>query len=239
MSRFKRMIIPLLLLYSTAALAIIFVFPVHGTGANEVQGSVSITTSPTKVLFDLSNMKPGDSASRVLGISNDGTTHYNYHSEVRHTRGSELLFKQFELYVLQGEETLYSGSMADFTGFEPRYLESGSSEEFIMTAVFPWESGNEFQGLETDFEIVLWAETTPVPSPDDPSIPSEPTEGQEKDESAGPPTVPGGSTPTFGGGLPQTGDQVPYLYYLMGAFLIASGFYLYQMRRRNKVKVQH
>ena len=52
--------------------------------------------------------------------------------------------------------------MAGFKGFEARFLPSFEDEELTFIAEFPEESGNEFQGLETQFAIIFFARSGSV-----------------------------------------------------------------------------
>ncbi|WP_179298754.1 TasA family protein [Evansella halocellulosilytica] len=174
--------------------------------------SISISTSPESVLFDVANLKPGDTITRTLTVKNNGNMEYYYHSKVNQTGGSDKLFRQFELSVFDSDGILFEGNLAQFGGFEPRYLDIGDEDEITFVAEFPWESGNEFQGLKTEFEIVLWADAESV-QPTDPSA--------DETESS-----------IIGGSLPQTGDQIPLLYYLIGLVLLIAGYLMLKSSKR-------
>lgn len=207
--------------------------------AQQEELNVSITSMPETMLFNDSNLKPGDIVTKSLIVRNDGNTNYYFFSSVEQTGGSLELFEFLELRVLDSDGLiLYGGNLNGFEGLDPRYLAVDSEEEITFEAHFPFGSGNKFQGEFAEFQIIFWAEASPVTIPED-SLPGEETDHDGPGESAGPPPAPGGSTPTLGGGLPQTGEQIPFLYYLIGTFLLVAGIYLYQQRRCNKVKVQH
>ncbi len=166
----------------------------------EEQNQISISVSPSDMLFDVDNIKPGDIFERTSVIKNDGRQDYYYQSAANQLSGSEKLYNQLDLTVLDaGEEVLYEGNLSDFDGFSPRFLGSGEEEEITYLAEFPWESGNEYQGLETDFSIVMWADAEPIE-------PGEPNEDS-----------------IVGGLLPQTGEEVPWTYYVIGIALIVLG----------------
>ncbi|OLO38834.1 hypothetical protein BTR23_11285 [Alkalihalophilus pseudofirmus] len=209
----KRFFLPIAMAYTIVALFFVTIMPSGGTGANEVDPVVNLSTSPTSYLFDISNMKPGDSIARELTVINSGNRDYYYQSKANQTAGSEMLYKQLQLYVSTSEKTLFEGSLADFAGFEPRFLEKGTEEDIQFLVEFPWESGNEFQGLATEFEIKLWAEGS----------------------SSTPPATPtqGGVTPGDGSPLPTTATSMFNLI-LGGLILLVCGTILYFVHKKRK-----
>ncbi|GAA0466988.1 hypothetical protein GCM10008935_23670 [Alkalibacillus silvisoli] len=174
--------------------------------------ALSISTIPSEVLFDVTNIKPGDTFTRTSTLINDGELDFYYQTEAIQTEGSEKLFNQLELVVYDSEENIiFDGQLADFEGFEPKMLASGEEEEITYLAEFPWESGNEFQGLETEFNIVTWADAEPI----EPGTPSEDA--------------------VAGGILPQTGEEIPYFYYIIGGLIVLTGVALYLTKRKNRL----
>ncbi|PKR77199.1 hypothetical protein CEY16_10690 [Halalkalibacillus sediminis] len=206
----KRFIFFVAFLYTSFAL--IFILPGLESSAFE-QDSVSLITSPTEVLFDITNMKPGDRVERNISINNDGAKDYYYQSKAEQTSGSKKLYNEFQLTVINDGETLFEGSLGDFFGFEPRQLASGESEELLFVAEFPYESGNEFQGLEMDFLIEIWADGEPI----------EPVVSDNSDK------------PSFNGFLPQTGEESSIIYFIIGGLAIALGGTIYFKARRKDV----
>lgn len=165
-------------------------------------------------IFNVENLKPGDYMTRTLEIENDGDYDYYFHASAEYTGGSEKLFKQFQLSVTDSSgEMVYEGSLAGFNGMEQRFLEMGDSESFELKATFPYESDNSFQGLSTEFKISVWAE-------------AEPPEDNEEG-------VVDSDTDVKGGGLlPQTGEEIPVLFYVIGGSFLISGLLLYLWTRR-------
>ncbi|MFV8826778.1 LPXTG cell wall anchor domain-containing protein [Alkalihalobacterium sp. APHAB7] len=212
----KRFFLPIAMAYTIAALLFVTFMPATGTGANEVEPVVNLSTSPTSYLFDISNMKPGDSIARELTVINSGNRDYYYQSKAKQTAGSEMLYKQLQLYVSTSEKTLFEGSLADFIGFEPRFLEKGTEEDIQFWVEFPWESGNEFQGLATAFEIKLWAEGSAPPGS---GTPATPTQGE--------------ITPGDGSPLPTTATNMFNLI-IGGLLLLSVGFIFYVIQKRRK-----
>lgn len=165
-------------------------------------------------LFNVENLKPGDYMIRDLVVENDSDYDYYFHAEAEFTGGSEKLYNQFHLTVTDStDEVIYEGSLDGFNGMESRFLEVDASEEFKFKATFPYESDNSFQGLSTQFNIKVWAEAEP------------PEDNQEG--------VVDSDTDVKGGGfLPQTGEEIPYLFYIIGGTFLISGLALYLVTRR-------
>lgn len=152
----------LLVLYIIAMLTIIVFSPIRSTGAEEnasVSGvSLEIYTYPSKLLFNINNSKPGDIVRRTLSVENGGNVNVNYKTKVEFTNGSKKLFNQLLLQVTDGEHILYDGALSNFTGFDERQLSLADKEQFIFQVEFPFDSGNEFQGLATKFQIIVSAD---------------------------------------------------------------------------------
>ncbi|WP_066298290.1 LPXTG cell wall anchor domain-containing protein [Bacillus sp. FJAT-29937] len=162
--------------------------------ANENNQS-GIIISPDKYLFDLSNIKPGDTAARILTIQNREKTDFTYISKAQFLKGSEKLYKEFLLKVWDSKEVLYNGKLSDFDGFKPRHLPSKSQEDLRFEVTFPYELGNEFQGLAFDFELRFIMEPSrqspnpePTPDPNPNQDPDPTTDPDPKDNNAAPPT---------------------------------------------------
>lgn len=136
----------------------------------------AIKTSPDKELFNLTNMKPGDSYTKILTIQNRSEKQFKYYSQVTFKAGSEKLFNALNLSVSDSLGELYKGNLKDFHGFEPRYLRSFSQEDLMFNIEFPSELGNEYQGLSTEIEFVFTKNDIidPTPDPEDPKNPDSP-----------------------------------------------------------------
>src|SRR5699024_10641120 len=76
----------------------------------------------------------------------------------RFSGGSKKFYNQLQLTVKQGKDTLFHGQLADFQGFGVKTLDTGEKTQFEFRIDFPYESGNEFQGLVTHFDILVQAE---------------------------------------------------------------------------------
>ncbi|WNS76388.1 LPXTG cell wall anchor domain-containing protein [Bacillus sp. DTU_2020_1000418_1_SI_GHA_SEK_038] len=141
----------LLIITFICAYVVLFLKPINIQASTNQQPNIE--TKPSNYLFDVKNMSPGDWATRILTIQNRGESDFNYNTESYFKDGSKKLYNEFLLKVWDSEEVLYSGKLSDFDGFEPRHLPSKSQEDLKFEVTFPYELGNEFQGLAFDFEL--------------------------------------------------------------------------------------
>ncbi|MCM3585497.1 LPXTG cell wall anchor domain-containing protein [Mesobacillus maritimus] len=187
---------------------IIILFPINIIAATSDVKEIDITTTPEKVLFEVSNMVPGDQATRALTISNSGKQDLNYLFSSRKTSGSDELYRAMQLTVSDEGGEIYKGNMEDFNRLDARNLVSKESEDLILTIEFPDHLGNEYQGLQCVFEFKLYVEGTM-----------------------------GGVLPVDGPRLPNTGTNTFNLI-VAGIVIIAGGFTLYGLLTRKKRDVR-
>ncbi|MGM0902157.1 MAG: TasA family protein [Bacillota bacterium] len=147
-----KLIHPLLLIF-------VLLFPIGASG-NVNNGEIDLTTSPVKILFDLSNVKPGDSVARDFEVSNNGIQDFNYFISSKFLSGSEHFFNQLELTIEYTNGILYEGKLKDLTSLDSRFLEGQQSENLLFVIKVPMELGNEFQGVSTEFQLKLFVEGT-------------------------------------------------------------------------------
>ncbi|MCM3717672.1 LPXTG cell wall anchor domain-containing protein [Fictibacillus phosphorivorans] len=215
----------LILIYSCLILIVAVFIPIGNTGADSSTPEIKIDTFPDSVLFDIKDFKPGDWAPRELTIQNNGNKDFSYNIQSRMKTGSEKLFNQFQLKIEDASGRVYQGSLKDFKGINPRPLASFSEEKLIVTVEFPYISGNEFQGLETKVEFVVYAEgkdeppTTGIDNPDEREVTSPPSNDNEN--------LPSKET----GSLPQTGEDNPIYVILSGLFITLAGLALLLMKK--------
>ncbi|ATP41712.1 hypothetical protein CSE16_17675 [Solibacillus sp. R5-41] len=148
--------LPLLLLISGICflpVTTVFADDENGTDKNEIE----ISISPKDTLFNISNMKPGDWAPRVITVKNSGSKDFDYQMQLRND-GEEKLFNELLLEIKAGDEELYQGKLAAFKSLPIRKLATGSGEDLDITIRFPEHLGNEFQGLLTAFDFIFTAE---------------------------------------------------------------------------------
>lgn len=146
------------LLFFSILFVIIFMTSFGSTGANDEEIHVDLVTKPANILFQIHNLKPGDMIKRTLIVENHGNIDVDYITNANFLAGSKKLYKQLKLWVTDNEQVLYEGSLSGFQGLDKRKLRLTKNDELHFYVEFPYESGNEFQGLTTEFEIVLAAE---------------------------------------------------------------------------------
>ncbi|SDK35541.1 TasA family protein [Sediminibacillus albus] len=201
------------LAFMIAASLVVFVLIFSSIGYHQsfaTANEIDIETLPKDLLFDVHNMKPGDWASRSYTIQNNGSQNMDYYLSAEFKSGSEKLYKALVLQVKEGDQELYTGSLAAFNQLEQRQLKARMEEELTFTVQFPEELGNDYQGLISTFNIIIHAKGVPVTGP------------QTSD----------------GKGLPNTAAGM-FNMLLIGAVLLISGTaaYLYARKTRKDIKL--
>jgi LPXTG-motif cell wall-anchored protein len=201
----RRFLISWLMIFIAALL----LYPKYTVNADEVdQKEIDIATSPHKVFFNLTNLKPGDYTSKVLTVHNNGSQDFKYLFSNKFLSGSEKFYNELKLKVKDDQGILFNGLIKDFETLDSRSLGSGESEKLYFTIEIPYELGNEFQGLSSEFQFKLFVEGTL-----------------------------GGTLPVDGPRLPVTGTDL-YKILLIGGILFTGGvsLFLYQYKRKIDVK---
>ncbi|MGM7701342.1 LPXTG cell wall anchor domain-containing protein [Pseudalkalibacillus sp. Hm43] len=203
----KRLLVRVIILYSAIMLVNVFYHPVKDTGAEKSAPLLDISTSPASYLFDLQNLKPGDWAERKLVVSNDGNIDFDYRTLAKFKDGSKKLYDQLDLKIEdQTGVVLFEDKLYKFDQLTERKLDHHHTDEFVVTVTFPSESGNEFQGLGTTFELEFSAQATKE------EVPTQEPKDPDKTENESPKSA-----------LPQTGESNPIWYYLTGIMLAGVG----------------
>ncbi|MBY6037206.1 LPXTG cell wall anchor domain-containing protein [Fictibacillus nanhaiensis] len=223
-----------IMLLSCIFLLLILFLPIGSTGADSTTPQIKIDTLPAHVVFDIENFKPGDWAPRELIIQNNGNQDFLYNIKSTMKSGSEILYKQLQIKVESQASVLFEGGLDEFIGFKsPRSLTSFSEEKLKVTVSFPYESGNEFQGLSTVVELHIHAEGD---SPDDPGKDDDDDGNHPPDKNEPPnnnptPTKPADPPNKDTGSLPQTGEENPFLILLTGFFISLAGLGLLLVKK--------
>ncbi|WP_181347544.1 LPXTG cell wall anchor domain-containing protein [Thalassobacillus sp. CUG 92003] len=216
--------IKLLSIYSAIILLFVVISPIGSTKAIETSPVIDLSTTPSERVMDIKNFKPGDYAIRTLTVNNDGSEKVNYRMTALLKSGSEKFYDQLQFQVRKDEKLLYEGSLGSFEGFEPRELPADDREDLQIRVDFPWESGNEFQGLATEVVFQFTAETDINPDQPTTETPETPTDGST-DQTSQPEAEP--AMANADDSLPQTGEESPMLFYLFGGLLLAGGVALF------------
>lgn len=160
-----KLIRPFTLLLLISAIGLHPITSVFADGVKEEENSdIEISLSPNDTLFDISNMKPGDWAPRSITVKNSGNNEFQYHMELQN-KGDHKLFNELLLEVKAGDEELYQGKLAGFKSIPARKVISGNEESLELTIRFPEHLGNDFQGVQSEFNFTFTAEgkdSTPV-----------------------------------------------------------------------------
>ncbi|WP_049887910.1 TasA family protein [Oceanobacillus massiliensis] len=210
----------------SAVLLLIIVIPIHsladeGGEDNEEQprtSEIDISLSPSDVLFDITNMKPGDWAPRTIIVQNSGILDFSYQMELRND-GSQKLFNELMMEITDVEGELYNGKLAEFDVLPIRDIEAGKEEELTITIRFPEHLGNEFQGTNSAFAFLFTAEG------------AEQADSSDKDEQIVEGAVSGGDGSSGGLSLPETATNIFNVLILGGIFLVI-GFLILLLNRR-------
>lgn len=119
---------------------------------------LDLSVTPKAVLFDFSNVKPGDSTTRTITVSNSGTNELTYYTESAFYSGSQEFYEQLLLTVEDHNGVIYDGKLHEFMKLSARSLQSDEEEDITFTIVVPNELGNAYQGLLAKFEIEFFGE---------------------------------------------------------------------------------
>ncbi|WP_079528556.1 TasA family protein [Halobacillus hunanensis] len=130
-----------------------------GVQAAEEEKEINIGTSPETILFKVSNLKPGDTMTREVEISNLGTRDFTYSTVSEFTGGSEKLLRALRLQVTdQTGKQVYAGSVMELSELDKRYLKVSEEDQLTLKVEMPFELGNDYQGLAGRFEIRFTAD---------------------------------------------------------------------------------
>jgi hypothetical protein len=146
-------------LISSTLIAFLLIILISNPVSAAVQ-EIDIVTTPEKVLFDVTNMKPGDWAVRELKVKNGGKQDFNYLFSGKKKSGSTQLFNELLLTVTHGDTELYKGKLGGFSKLDSRGLKSGTDETLTLRVDFPEHLGNEYQGQATEVEFKFYVEGT-------------------------------------------------------------------------------
>src|SRR5579859_4602150 len=121
-------------------------------------GSATLTMSNDKSvagsLVTLSNMVPGDTASRTVVISNTGNVGFTYVGSISATANT-LLWSDttngIQVTVTRGTTTLYTGALSGLALAASPTIAAGGTDTLTFAFSLPVTAGNTFQSLTQDF----------------------------------------------------------------------------------------
>ncbi len=173
----------------------------------ETVSEMDIATSPEKVLFDVTNLKPGDWVERTLIIQNKGKQDFHYLFSSKRKQGSKKFYNELLLKVSAGDTVLFDGKMKDLTKLDSRFIAKNNSEPLLFKVVVPERLGNEFQGLSCQVEFKFYVEGTL-----------------------------GGVLPVDGPKLPETGTNLFNILAAGAAFILTGLIWQFVLLRRKKIE---
>jgi LPXTG-motif cell wall-anchored protein len=179
-----------------------FNYPIKSSEAQE--NEIDLQTVPHKVFFDIKNSKPGDTYTKVLSVQNKGKKNLQYLISNHFLKGSKDLYKELELTVADKSGEIFKGKLKDFEKLDARNLKINTYEELTISIYFPYELGNEYQGLATEFEFEFYVEGSL-----------------------------GGLLPANGPKLPETGTNM-FNYLVGGSVLVITGLLAQYFFKRKK-----
>jgi LPXTG-motif cell wall-anchored protein len=190
---------------------------------------VGLDISPNTILFNTSNMKPGDSVEKVLEVQNNGKEKFHYIVKVIKEEQNDKLYNELELDLFRDGTIIYSGKLNDIKELKPIILNKQNEHKLLLKVAMPYELGNEFQGLTTEFKIKVVAQlangTTDPPVTED-KTPTPPSKVDS--ETNVNPSTPANSQKSK---LPNTATNI-YNLLLIGTVLMAIGILLFLVTGR-------
>jgi LPXTG-motif cell wall-anchored protein len=140
-----------------------------------------ITLIPDARLFEVTNMKPGDTITKVQKIHNQSNDSFSYVITTEKESGSDLLYNQLDLQVIADNTEIYNGKLKYLNLSKPLKLNKNSQHGITFQFHFPIDSGNEYQGLITSVAFIYTAEADHGNPPDDGDPPNPPDDGDPPD----------------------------------------------------------
>ena len=127
-------------------------------------GSATLTMSNDKSgaasLISLSNMVPGDTATRTVTVTNSGNVGFTYTGAISAT-ASTLLWTDttngLQVTVLRGATSLYSGALKNLAIPASGTIAASGFDTLTFNFSLPTSAGNTFQTLTQDFTITYTA----------------------------------------------------------------------------------
>lgn len=119
---------------------------------------VDLILSPEIFQVAATNLKPGDTVTKELIISNAGSQSIHYHTNAEMIQGSRKFFNELFVEIKLEDRLIFNGKILDLKQFEPRSLAVNDSERLMIKVIVPTTLGNDFQGLGCVIEWSFYAE---------------------------------------------------------------------------------
>jgi hypothetical protein len=134
-------------------------------------GTLLIGNSSSSALLNLTGMKPGDTQSSTVDITNTGSLDGDFVLKTANATGSAALLGQMDLTVLDcgawtvsapscstGTTTVYNGKVSSLTNSSLGNYAGGIKHRYKFTATLPSSTDNTFQGLTAGVDF-SWSAT--------------------------------------------------------------------------------
>lgn len=139
-------------------------FTATSTNPSNTFASATISMSNDKPLandlVNITNLVPGDTASRTVTITNTGNAGFTYTGAISATASTALwtdLTNGLQVTVLRGATTLYTGALKNMSLPASGTIAAGATDTLTFNFSFPSTAGNTMQGLTQDFTITYTA----------------------------------------------------------------------------------
>ncbi|HET7700293.1 MAG TPA: TasA family protein [Candidatus Limnocylindria bacterium] len=139
-------------------------FTATSTNPNNTFGSATISMSNDKPnandLVNVTNLVPGDTASRTVTITNTGNAGFTYVGSISAVANTALwsdVTNGLQVTVKRGATTLYTGALKDMSIPASGTIAAGATDTLTYDFSFPTTAGNTFQSLTQDFTITYTA----------------------------------------------------------------------------------
>lgn len=139
-------------------------FTATSTNPSNTFASATLTMSNDKPnandLVNVTNLVPGDTASRTVTITNTGNAGFTYTAAISATASTALwtdTTNGLQVTVLRGATTLYTGALKNMSLAASGTIAAGGTDTLTYNFSFPTTAGNTMQGLTQDFTITYTA----------------------------------------------------------------------------------
>ncbi len=139
-------------------------FTATSTNPSNTFASATLSMSNDKPLandlINITNLVPGDTASRTVTITNSGNAGFTYVAAISATANT-LLWSDttngIQVSVLRGATNLYTGALKNMALPASGTIAAGATDTLTYNFSFPSSAGNTFQSLTQDFTITYTA----------------------------------------------------------------------------------
>ena len=139
-------------------------FTATSTNPSNTFGSATISMTNDKPnandLVNVTNLVPGDSASRTVTITNAGNAGFTYTASISATANTALwsdTTNGLQVTVKRGLTTLYTGALKNLSLAASGTVNAGATDTLTYDFSFPTSGTNAMQGLTQDFTVTYTA----------------------------------------------------------------------------------